>query len=35
MYTALSGGVNFNRLVSEENGISVFAGADVKAAHLQ
>ena len=30
MYTALSGGVNFNRLVSEENGISVFAGADVK-----
>ena len=30
MYTGVSGGVDFNRLVSEENGISIFAGADVK-----
>ncbi|MHB9140240.1 MAG: surface lipoprotein assembly modifier [Victivallaceae bacterium] len=30
MYTGVSGGVNFNRLVSEENGVSIFAGADVK-----
>ena len=30
MYTAVAGGVDFNRLVSEENGISVFAGIDVK-----
>ncbi len=30
MYTGVSGGVDFNRLVSEENGISVFAGADAK-----
>ena len=30
MYTAVSAGVDFNRLVSAENGISVFAGADVK-----
>jgi tetratricopeptide (TPR) repeat protein len=30
MYTGISGGINFNRLVSEENGISIFAGADVK-----
>ena len=30
MYTGVSGGVDFTRLVSEENGISVFAGADVK-----
>lgn len=30
MYTGVSGGVDFNRLVSEEKGISVFAGADVK-----
>lgn len=29
-YTGVSGGVDFNRLVSEENGISLFAGADVK-----
>jgi tetratricopeptide (TPR) repeat protein len=30
MYTGVSAGVDFNRLVSEENGISVHAGADVK-----
>lgn len=30
MYTGVSGGVDFNRLVSEENGISLFAGADAK-----
>jgi len=30
MYTGVAGGVNFNRLVSAENGISVFAGADMK-----
>lgn len=30
MYTGVSGGVDFNRLVSEDNGVSVFAGADVK-----
>lgn len=30
MYTGVSGGIDFNRLVSEENGISVFAGADLK-----
>ena len=30
MYTGISGGINFNRLVSEENGISIFAGADAK-----
>jgi hypothetical protein len=30
MYTGVSGGVDFSRLVSEENGISVLAGADVR-----
>jgi len=30
MYSGVSAGVDFNRLVSEANGISVFAGADVK-----
>ncbi|MDO8292877.1 MAG: tetratricopeptide repeat protein [Gallionella sp.] len=30
MYTGVSGGVDFNRLVSQENGVSLFAGADVK-----
>lgn len=30
MYTGVSGGVDFNRLVSQENGASLFAGADVK-----
>ena len=30
MYTGVSGGVDFNRLVSEENGVSIFAGADAK-----
>lgn len=30
MYTGVSGGIDFNRLVSEENGISLFAGADAK-----
>lgn len=30
MYTGVSGGVDFNRLVNEEKGISVQAGADVK-----
>ena len=30
MYSGVSGGVDFNRLVSEENGISIFAGADAK-----
>lgn len=30
MYAGVSGGVDFNRLVSEENGVSVFAGADLK-----
>ena len=30
MYTGVSGGVDFNRLVSEANGISIFDGADVK-----
>ena len=30
MYTGGSGGVDFNRLVSQENGVSLFAGADVK-----
>ena len=30
MYTGVSTGVDFNRLVSEEDGISVFAGADIK-----
>lgn len=30
MYTGVSGGADLNRLVSEEKGISVFAGADVK-----
>lgn len=29
-YTAVAGGVDFNRLVSEEYGVSIFAGADVK-----
>ena len=30
MYTGVSAGVDFNRLLSEENGISVFAGVDAK-----
>ena len=30
MYEGVSGGVDFTRLVSEENGISLLAGADVK-----
>lgn len=30
MYEGVSGGVDFTRLVSEENGVSLLAGADVK-----
>jgi len=30
MYTSLSGGVDFNRLINEEQGISIFAGVDLK-----
>ena len=30
MYTSVSGGADINRLVSEENGVSIFAGVDVK-----
>jgi hypothetical protein len=30
VYRGVSGGVDFNRVLSEENGISMFAGADVK-----
>lgn len=30
MYSGLSGGVDFTRLVSEQNGIKLFAGADVR-----
>ncbi|MDD2914922.1 MAG: tetratricopeptide repeat protein [Gallionella sp.] len=30
MYTGVSGGVDFTRLVSEENGVSLLAGVDVK-----
>lgn len=30
MYTGVSGGVDFMRVVSEENGVSLFAGADVR-----
>ncbi len=30
MYTAVAGGLDFNRLVSEENGVSIFAGVDAK-----
>ncbi|MFZ2302586.1 MAG: tetratricopeptide repeat protein [Gallionella sp.] len=29
-YTSVAGGVDFNRVVSEEDGISIFAGVDVK-----
>ena len=30
MYSGLSGGVDFTRLVSEQNGVKLFAGADVR-----